>query len=179
ELIGNRRGRHSLPGRKRAADRRLNVGRVQPGRAAIGDVVASRSVCPLERHRLSVDGDAEFQISERRGRGREHQRRGQRPRTCLEPHRKPPTSARTRCSNSASGIDRRVGSPPTARAALLDAGKTGGGLTDQLDPSAFGTSRNTPWLRPKTYGTLGPCAPRKTTTRWSTENSGAPTKMRR
>ena len=64
------------------------------------------------------------------------------------------------------------------RSAHRPPAQSAGGVTIQ-SPCADCASRNTPWLSPSTYGTVGPRLPRKTMTRCPIANCGAPTTMLR
>src|SRR5439155_1457961 len=175
ELERNRRGRHGFPRVERASDCREEVVGGDARYARVGDDVANRRLRPLQRHRSAADGHTEFQIGERRIRHEDECTR-----RCQHTlHRAPPASVRTFCSKSASGSGRRPGSPRTIRTVPATAGRFAGGVTSQPELSEARTRRNTPWLKPTMYGTDGPCAPRKTTMRSSTANSGAPTTMLR
>src|SRR5262249_25681250 len=161
-----------LPLGERTADRALEVIDRDPGdHRARADEVADGGLRPLQRDLTAVHTGAELEVREGRLRSRNDDDR--RHEDGRPPHRGPARSARTRCSKSASAWGRRATSPLTMRTAPATVGSAVGGVTAQ--PSPARTTRNTPWLKPSTCGTLGPSVPRKTTTRSSTENVGAPT----
>ncbi len=166
ELICDGRGRHRLPGGERPADRRLegpaatrqarrcrsrNTGRAfapisaGPARRWSGRRTSNRPglarIAPTPSQTGRARPAGVWRASVRSP--RTHENTKGRSTT----HRCPPARARTRCSNSGSGIGLRAGSPRTTLIVPLDGDTSGGGVTSH-PRSRSASTRNTPCPRP-------------------------------
>ena len=167
ELIGDRRRRHRLPRRERAAHGVLEIGGGDAGDAAVGDEVADRRLRPFQRSpavRRSARRTSDTRAPARRGRTSATTATAiaMRPPHFAASRQRADASARSRRARSA----RRDGSPRTSAdgpGRRRQQHRRASRASRSCRPRA--TTRNTPWLSPSTCGTLGPRAPRNTTTR--------------